>query len=172
MNTDWISDSSILCSSSPGIMASLRMTVTSTSSLKGSASEAVSYDRPIVQLSANALQYAPKAMDARVLNLGLWKASLQSRLGETAQESSLWVSSTSVKTLVARGSQHSSKLVLTVGSVAGSGSMVMSYDGPSVHYGHEEIDEGVRIEGVPWSRSGVGIHISLACVSTRGLGKF
>jgi hypothetical protein len=47
----------------------------------------------------------------------------------------------------------------------------MSYDAPSVHYGHEMIDEGIRIAD-PFSRSGVGKHINMTCISTRGKGKF
>ena len=168
MFTNWLSDSTIICLTSPVIGSSMRITVTSESNSKGSSTEIISYDRSVVQVSTNIFQAAAKI---KGVHLGLWQTSLQSRLGDSAQETSLWVSATSVLSRAVRGISHSRRIVLTVGSTTGSGSKFISYDAPSVHYGHEMIDEGIRIAD-PFSRSGVGKHINMTCISTRIPGKF
>jgi hypothetical protein len=169
MVTNWVSDSTIICSASAGISASMRVTVTSGSEIKGSASDALSYDIPGARLAGNAVQHAPKSLDIKAIHLGSFQTSLRARLGDTGTERSLWVSTTSMSARSALGNAASLRIVLSVGSAPGSASNCISFDRPGVQYAHEMIDEGVRIAGVPFSRSGRGRNITLKC-KTRGSG--
>jgi hypothetical protein len=148
----------------------MRMVVTSVQDLRGSASNVVSYDIPASQRAGNTMHRSHISVDLNAVHLGLWQASLKSRLGDTSPESSLWVSATALRAMAALGSSHSSRLVVSVGTSPGSISSILSYDIPSVHFGHEEVDEGVRIEGIPFSRSGVGENITMRCRTTQSSG--
>jgi len=168
--TDWVSDTAIVCSTSAGISASIRVTVTSGLERMGSASDVWSYDAPVARQASNAVQHADKSLNLEGIHLGSWQTSIHARPGDTGQETSRWISSTSVNAMSARGNAASLRIVLTVVSTSGSASSCISFDRPSVDYAHELIDEGVRIAGVPFSRSGIGQNITFKCESTRGSG--
>ena len=170
MSSEWLSDTTIYCRTSPGVAASKRVTLTVESILRGSISEAVSYDVGAVRLTGNTARYPPTPLGIIALHLGIADTSLQARFGGSAQENTLWASATSIKAMVGYGSGRSRRVVVTVGSSAGSGTVVLSYDGPSVLYAHDEIDEGIRVAGVPFSESGVGSNITMACETRRATG--
>ena len=170
MSSEWISNTAIYCRTSPGISASQRVTLTLEAILKGSASEVLSYDTATVRPAGNSVRHAVASLSITASHMGVMDSSIKARLGNSSPERSLWVSGTSVNAMLAFGSARSRRAVLTAGLVAGSGSDFLSYDAPNVLYAHDEIDEGIRIAGIPFSQSGIGKNITMTCMTPRGAG--
>ncbi len=131
--TNWKSETSVGVKISAGIGATHRVTITA-GVVVGTLTEAVSYKIPVLSSTSqtNFVSIGLQVLHISGTHFGQDTYSQADRMGNTAAESSLWVSDTSVLLKVARGYAHGHSLTLTAGIRVGTLSKAASYDIPKV----------------------------------------
>ena len=131
--TTWISDSSLLCKSPQGIMASRHLVVTA-GIRGGTMTDSLSYDTP--RLSLVSYWNVPTSGNANVTvygaaaSFGISDYTLTSRVMCTGMERSAWISDTTVQCGVAHGIGGTLRVIVTAGLQTGTGTEMMSYTLP------------------------------------------
>jgi hypothetical protein len=129
----WISDTVISCKSPEGMWRSLRVLLT-LGNQASSFTHVLSYDAPIVSdvHSAN-VQFAGKSFVAIMgSRFFVEDGSLRGQIGNTACESSLWMSETSLLCRASAGNSGSATAIVTNGRMLAAASDCVSYDLPAV----------------------------------------
>ena len=127
--TDWSSDTCVLCSATQAMGRSGR-TVATVGERVSSSSEAFSAMTGAVSLSlpSNSAATGSRAVTVYGMGLGLESVSLFMRLGVTTCSSSAWYSDTSLVCLGSAGTHSSSRLSVTAGRIAGSATSLLSVE--------------------------------------------
>ena len=132
----WISDSSLLCKPSSGLIASLRTLVTV--GVQGATqSESLSYNAPTIVFTLPSLQESTRNLSPAPqdlvsvtgINFGVYAASSSLRTGSTASPFTQWTSFTAIIARAAPG-YGSTFGVLTAGRKSGSVSSIFTFDSP------------------------------------------
>ena len=133
-NSQWISDTALMCVAAVGNGGSMRAVVTVGEQL-GTITEVLSYDKPLIELGSSAvLNLAPAeatsiTVHGKSFALGF---SESLRIGTTACESTLWNSDSSLQCKAGAGTGGSLRIAVTVGVLVGTVTEATSYDLPSL----------------------------------------
>ncbi|KAJ1478607.1 hypothetical protein T484DRAFT_1904312, partial [Baffinella frigidus] len=129
--SSWATGTALLCKAAAGVGGGLRAVLT-VGGVGGTLDGAASYDAPSPTSPATPmLRPAQRSIDVLLAGAHLppW-ASARARVGGSACEASVWVSSTALACHSARGAGASLSLVVTVGGAAGGVSEAVSYEAP------------------------------------------
>ena len=127
--TIWFSDTSISCHVATGIIAS-RSLVISAGVHSGSASDIMSFDQMRFSNSepVNIAVTGSTSMTISGIGMSRTDCSVQARIMHSAAESTVWISTSSIRCRTAHGSSASSSVILTSGSQALSTTFVLTFD--------------------------------------------
>eukprot|EP00961_Rhodomonas_salina_P238136 3218554-Rhodomonas_salina.1 len=133
--SEWVSDSSIRCSTASGIGTTLDLAVTVGRSTN-TAVFVVSYAHP--EMSAVPTSNIQRGGAAQLLvigrGLGAASYSARARTDDTSCAATSWVSDSTVLGKVAHGSRNSVSVMMTVGSSAATVSQAASFNVPAVSW--------------------------------------
>ena len=131
--TSWLSDNSIHCLSATGSTSTLRTIVTAFQSVS-SLSDMVSYSAPCMSSYEGANQPADSSTQVTILGLFMAHVSYSSfaRQGVSSSEKTVWTAETMIVCKVAVSVSSSWRVSLSVGTLKGSTSQVLSYDLPFI----------------------------------------
>lgn len=174
--TDWFSDSSVTCSSAPGMGPSHTVALTVGRSVC-TATGAATFDQPSFSsaVAANAPTSGSRVSFVVGANYGSWSFTQRARLGGTACMSTSWVSTSSLVCKISTGAGTKKAVAVTVSGLLGTGAAAMSYDSAVALSAHNVPLAGISVINVTggafgWYDSSIRARIGqTACPSTSWL---
>ena len=131
--TLWSSESSLFCKAASGLAFSLQTSMTCSESL-GTLTYAVSYD--LAHVSSISLSNCPSVGQCEFIivggGFGKWDTSPSFRIGRTGCITTPWLSDSSMKCMVPRGTGAAISIVSSLGIRASSSTVLFSYDCPII----------------------------------------
>jgi hypothetical protein len=158
LSSSWVSDSIILCRSSPFVFSSSNMVVTIGSQSKSSY-ETMSFDLPSTSAVRNSNHAGTGSASVTVHGTGFGRVSFTTlgRGGQTGCEGTEWESETSLRCMASVGMGGSRLAVMTAGGRGGSLSHVMSLDASDLGEMHRANYAGTGSASMTVHGSGLGL---------------
>jgi hypothetical protein len=133
-STEWWSETSVRCRTSHGAWSTRRLVMTA-GERAGTATDAFSFDRPVISLVSRINHVTTGSVSLTLHGSSFWSlsdASLRARVESTACESSVWKSTTTMMCRASSGVGGTRRVFVTVGQSIGSLTEAFSYCVPQI----------------------------------------
>ena len=133
-STEWWSETSVRCRTTDGARSTRRLVMTA-GERAGTATDAFSFDRPVISLVSRINHVTTGSVSLTLHGSSFWSlsdASLRARVESTACESSVWKSTTTMMCRASSGVGGTRRVFVTVGQSIGSLTEAFSYCVPQI----------------------------------------
>ena len=158
--TQWRSDTALNAMVSGGAMSSVS-SVATVFLLLGSVSNGWSFDSPnLMATGTQSNLISPGKLILTTVGQNLrFSESLGSRVGVSTCEYTKWKSDSALICHVVPGTPQTLRSIVTFGAHPSSTTEVISYHRPSLTFAYSEVDEGLKMQGMPFLSGEVGQYI-------------